>query len=417
MALTLLDLREARAALPRNEVISTSQGLEAFLSLGTRETWAGLSLTTEQAMEYGPLDIAVRVLSEGISQLPFNILKRGAEDEREREIDNSFHIQKLFRRPNGWQTGIELRDLAIRRACTTGDFFALVNRNSRSGEIRELLPVDPKRVQVVQNKDWSLTYKIQQQNGAAREFAQREIFHFRGPSDDGVRGIDLIYRHRNAIALGIVQDRAAANLFSKGALLSGAFSIPGSLTEKQFERMTEQLRKQFSGENANSIALLEGGADFKSMMMTSEASQLLDSRKLQRGIVAAFLRVPLHMVGDYERATFSNIENLARQAVDWTFMPWLVRFESAIEQQLMTAEERETYFAKHNVNALLRGTAKERYDLYAVGIQNGIINPNEARDKEDLSPREGGDEYMPAENLFGKPEKGDKGDGTEKPVA
>ena len=128
--------------------------------------------------------------------------------------------------------------------------------------------------------------------------------------------------------------------------------------------------------------------------MTSEDAQLLESRKLQRSIIAAIWRIPPHMIGDLDKATFSNIENLARQFVDYALMPWLDRWQQAIEKQLMTPAERRNHVVKFNVNGLLRGDAKSRAQFYNTGINGGWLSPNEVREKEDLPPREGGDEFI-----------------------
>ncbi len=45
---------------------------------------------------------------------------------------------------------------------------------------------------------------------------------------------------------------------------------------------------------------------------------------------------------------------------------------------------------------LLRATPTERYATYERGIKNGIMNPNEAREREGMPPREGGDEFSQA---------------------
>ena len=59
----------------------------------------------------------------------------------------------------------------------------------------------------------------------------------------------------------------------------------------------------------------------------------------------------------------------------------------------------DTFFIEHNVDALLRGDLAARYAAYAVGINWGILSPNEARAKENLNPREGGDTYLQPVNM------------------
>jgi phage portal protein BeeE len=69
------------------------------------------------------------------------------------------------------------------------------------------------------------------------------------------------------------------------------------------------------------------------------------------------------------------------------------KYESAIRRMLLTPEERASYFAKFNMNALQRGDFKTRMEGYQVAINTEIMSPNEARELEDWNPYEGGDEY------------------------
>jgi phage portal protein BeeE len=73
-------------------------------------------------------------------------------------------------------------------------------------------------------------------------------------------------------------------------------------------------------------------------------------------------------------------------------MPWLKRFEGEF-RKLLTPEERKTYFAEFNVDALLRADIDKRMDAYLKAIQARVYSPNEARDFENLPPYSGGDAF------------------------
>jgi len=74
-------------------------------------------------------------------------------------------------------------------------------------------------------------------------------------------------------------------------------------------------------------------------------------------------------------------------------MPYLVNIEKAIYRDLLTEEEKKTYYAKFQVNGLLRGSAKERAEYYSAMINAEVMCPNEARELEDLNPYDGGEIY------------------------
>ena len=114
--------------------------------------------------------------------------------------------------------------------------------------------------------------------------------------------------------------------------------------------------------------------------------------------------MPPHLVGDLERATFSNIEHQSIEFVQHTIRPWLVRWEQGISRSLLNEGERLLYYAKFNVDGLLRGDYKSRMEGYAVGRQNGWLSINDIRRLEDMShiPKDkGGDDYLVNGNMTG----------------
>ena len=119
--------------------------------------------------------------------------------------------------------------------------------------------------------------------------------------------------------------------------------------------------------------------------------------------ICRIFRVPPHLVGDLERATFSNIEHQSIEFVQHTIRPWLVRWEQAISRSLLDEKERLLYFAKFNVDGLMRGDYKSRMEGYAVGRQNGWLSANDIRGLEDLPPipkEQGGDVYLVNGNMM-----------------
>ena len=102
------------------------------------------------------------------------------------------------------------------------------------------------------------------------------------------------------------------------------------------------------------------------------------------------------MVGDLEKSSFSNIEQQSLEFVKYSLNPWVSRWEQSIMRSLLSLDEKKVYFAKFNVDGLLRGDYQSRMNGYAVGIQNGFMSPNDVRELEnlDLIPDElGGNGY------------------------
>jgi phage portal protein BeeE len=79
--------------------------------------------------------------------------------------------------------------------------------------------------------------------------------------------------------------------------------------------------------------------------------------------------------------------------------PWLVRFEQAINRDLLTPSEREEYFVEFLMDGILRGDFFTRMQGYALQVQNRLATPNEIRSKENQNPIEGGDKLVETNNI------------------
>src|SRR5699024_827571 len=144
------------------------------------------------------------------------------------------------------------------------------------------------------------------------------------------------------------------------------------------------LQSNFGGSgNSNKIAVLEEGMKYTPIGISPEQAQFLETRKFQINESARIFRVPADMVGDLEKASFSNIEQQSLEFVKYTLEPWLVRWEQSIQRTLLSAEEKKSYFAKFNVEGLLRGDYASRMSGYATARQNGWKRANAIRDLED----------------------------------
>jgi len=137
--------------------------------------------------------------------------------------------------------------------------------------------------------------------------------------------------------------------------------------------------------------------------ISPEQAQFLETRKFQINEIARIFRVPPHMVGDLEKSSFSNIEQQSLEFVKYTLDPWVIRWEQSIQRALLSQEEKARYFAKFNVEGLLRGDYQSRMNGYAIGRQNGWMSANDIRELENLDripAEEGGDLYLINGNML-----------------
>jgi HK97 family phage portal protein len=347
-------------------------------------------LNSETAMRNSAVYDCVKLLSEDLAKLPLIIYRRLPNGGKERAPDNPlFGVLKTS--PNSWQTSFEFRQLMQAHLELRGNAFARIIAGRR-GAVDQLEPIDPHEVAVSRNSNGTLIYEIRHTDKPPEKLTGDEIFHLRGFSLNGLTGISTIGLQYEAINIGLAAQRFQTSLMKNGVRLSGVFTHPGRLSDKSLDNLKDSIRKKYQGSSkAGGFMILEEGMKWTEMSMTMQDAQFLELRKLNRAEIAAIFRVPPHKIGDLDRATFSNIEHQSLEYVTDALMARLVRWEQAITRDLIIAKD--LYFAEFLVDSLLRGDLKSRYDAYSVGINCGILNPDEARAFENMNPRPGGDRF------------------------
>lgn len=388
------------------EVLDTPDKIAAALGGYNVDTYTGKAVTSQRAMQLTTVFACVRVLSESVGMLPCKLYEQKAKS-REPALKHKIH-HLLSVAPNNYMTAQEFWELLISCLCLRGNFYAY--KVEVMGEVVELLPIDPGAIKpkLVDNEP---VYEITWKNGTKENLSQKEIWHVRTLTLDGLIGLNPIAYAREAIGLGLATEEHGSRLFSNGAVTSGVLATDHSLSDEAFNRLKDQFHDNHEGlTNAHKPMILEMGLDWKPVGLNSEDSQFLETRKYQRDEICGIFRVPPHLVANLEKATFSNIEHLGLSFVNYALVPYLTRIESRIKVGLLKESDKDTYYAKFNAGALLRGDIKSRFESYGQAINWGILSPNDCRELEDMNPREGGDLYLTPLNMTTKPESTENAD-------
>lgn len=395
-----------------NEDGSVRHSLDLFRLLGGGgATKSGASVNHKTALEVSTVLACVRVISEGIAQVPFKLYQE-VGDKRLPATDHPLY-RVLHRKPNDWMTSFEFRETMAIHAALTGTAIAFVNRDIK-GRIRELIPITSP-VSVKQNDDYSLVYTVTAPNGRTQDFPQMAIWHWRGPSWDGVLGMDVVRLAREAIGLAMAAEESQARMQKTGASLSGIYSVEGALSPQQYKDLREWLDKEFDGiANVGKTKLLDRNAKFYPSSMTAVEAQLTETRKQQIEEICRFMRVMPIMVGYSDKAaTYASAEQMFLAHKIHTLDPWYQRIEQSAECQLLTDKEAEDgYFIKFNAAGIMRGSHKERSEYFAKALGAGgspaWMTQDEVRALEELNPMGGTAARLPiATNVGGTPPKED----------
>ncbi|MEH3117411.1 MAG: phage portal protein [Methylorubrum populi] len=205
------------------------------------------------------------------------------------------------------------------------------------------------------------------------------LLHVHAPSIDGVTGASPIHLGREAIGLAITLESHAALLFGNGARPGGIISVPGDLGDTGAPKLARSWQMAFGGGGAGKTAVLEGGATFNQVALTSVDAEFMAQRQHQVREIANLFGVPAIMLGDLSSATFSNAEALGQAFRDEAILPLVMSWEAALERCLLEEDELPAYRIAIDTDALDRADLAAKSDALAKRRAAGVVTANEER--------------------------------------
>jgi len=357
-----------------------------------------------QAAVYG----CVKVLAEDVGQLPLILYKRTNKAGREgRERATSHPLYNLLKlKPNGFMTSFNFREMMTAHTAMRGNGLSEIIRIGNV--VKALIPIHPDKAEINCSHPWAITYKVTHPNAKVRTLHRSNTLHVCGMTLNGFSGVSPITYARETVGLAMATEKFGSQLFKNGAKMGGVLLYPGKFKSAETgAKVAASFDDRCSGENAHGTVLLEEGMKWEKITLSSDDAQFLETRKFQIPEIARFFRMPLHKIQEMERATFSNIEQQSLDYVISTLGPWIVRWEQALTLSLLTEREQAEYYFEFNVDGLLRGDIKSRYEAHSLAIQNGFLNRNEVRTMENRDAVDGLDEFLVSLNMGGAEDKED----------
>ena len=367
--------------------------------LGGVASSAGVMVTATTALQSAAVFACVRLLAESVASLPLMMYRRRKDGGKERA--ESHPVWKLLhQQPNPELTSFEMIEALMGHLCLYGNAYAEIEW--RNGFPVALWPLRPDAT-TVQRVNGALVYDTQildvDGNYQMFRLPAYRMLHVRA-FGNGYVGYSPIRYHAATIGLELAAREYGARFFGNGARPGVVLTHPGLLDDEAAERIKSSWINMHEGlSNAHRVAVLEEGVKLDTLGVPPEEAQFLQTRRFQVSDIARIYRIPPHLIGDLERATFGNIEQQSIEFVMYTLLPWMRRWEAALGRDLLVGNERDEYLLEFLVEGLLRGDTASRYSAYAVGKQWGWLSTNDIRRFENMNPVAGGDAYLVPLNM------------------
>jgi HK97 family phage portal protein len=371
---------------------SLQDPLTALLLGGHGPTMSGINISPQTALRCSVVFACVKILSETIAELPLKLYRKRPDGGRDLAEDHPLYWL-LTDAPNAWTPISEFKLSMTATWCLNGKAFAFASRN-RNLDIEEIIQIDDGNAVIdCDRMTGEPVFRVTDRSGTQREYTREAIIHVRGFGPSALVALSPIEYGREAIALALIMERHAAGLFGNGARPSGAFKHARTLSQPVVERLRAQLYERVGPHNPGGTLILEEGMSWEQFALNSTDAQFLELRKFAVQEVCRLWRIPLHMVGDLDRTTHSNAEELGQQFLSLCLLPILRLWQDAIKITCLTAEERKTLYPEFLVDDLARANLAARMTAFSQAIASGVLNPNEARALDNRAPYAGGEVF------------------------
>ncbi len=343
---------------------------------------------------------AVNKLTRQIARMPLKVYRGDSAAGKERVTDGP--LVEAIKSPAPGRGAIDLKQWLTLPALVHGN--ATVEKvRGRGGRIIGFWPLNwrlmtPKWID--EDPELPIDYWIYTPAKGKRRVLQTEdVLHVAWHPPAGQLGVSPLKQ----LGVTMTIERSAqlwqASTFRNAARPSGGVTLPDNdlAKDKEFRRefRDDLARLQQGGHNAGRPIVLPPGGKWEAFSYNAAEAALIDQRKLGLGEVLGVYDVPPPMVGDLEKATFSNISEQHQMLFTDVLGPWFSLEQEVINSQLCAVEpEFGDFWVEYDLRDVLRGDPVKAAVAEERQIRNGTLTIDEARDANNR-PRFGGNASKP----------------------
>lgn len=341
-------------------------------------TVSGANVNETTAMSISTVYACTNKIASTVASLGLEVMVR---DNREVLPANAHPAYDLVKyQPNDYQTAYEFWETIISHAVINGIGYAIIERDNRgyatAMHIVSHYDVDVKKVngeRVFAVRDY----------GVVMPENMLEICNLGRKSP--------IQIHRENLGLAKAAQEFGSEYFGSGGQMTGILSSDQPLKKEQMDVIQHSWNK---ANTQGGTKLLPFGFKYSRISISPDEAQFIETRKFQAEEICRIFSVPPALVQLESQTTYNNVEQQNLMFARHTITPWAKRIEQEIDRKLIQSRERPQIYSKFNLNDLFRGDMQARADFYTKMLQNGVLNINEVREKEDLNPTVGGDVHL-----------------------
>lgn len=373
------------------------------------KTTAKILVNEEKALGVGAYFSCIKVIAETMASMDLEVVEKVGKATRPNTSHPNYWL--LHAQPAQNYNRFEWVQAMLVWATSWGNGYSKIIRD-RFANAKEFLLLPEYEVTPKLTERGKLYYEWYH-DGRAEIIMADDMIHLKNLGTNGLVGFSTAMVQRESLANSIAKQQHEGAFYANGAKASGVLMTPGNFGPKEKANIEESVQKAHSGaKNRFKTIVLEEGVKYQQLTIPQNDAEFLESKKYDRTEVCGWFRMPPHKIGVLDDANYSNIDSQERSFAKDVAVPWAIRFQQELDRKLFFEGERGKFMTQFNLDDLIKGDIKARYEVWGSGVQSGILRPTEPREAEGW-PMEGTEiinkffmngTMMPVEMLGQKPE-------------
>lgn len=339
-------------------------------------------VTVDSAMQISTIWNGIERRANIIASLPLFTYQTGANGLK--ELARATRLYALLHdSPNERMTPFEFWRAMMMNHDLRGNAYARIERDDR-GEALALWPMPADQTRAIVLDDGAMVYEYRLGQDVAI-LAAENVLHLKNLGN-GTTGLAKLEFMQASVDEAAKAQQEASRTFGNGGKPTGILMIDRVLKKDQRDALRANFAEMATG-NTSRLYVLEADLKYQQLSLSPEVMQLLATRQHSVEDLCRWVDVPPVLVHHANVTTWgSGIEQIVEGFYKLTVRPICVSIEQAVRKRVMTPAQRARMTVEFSMDALLRASLKERAELYAKLVQNGLKTRNECRQLENDPP-------------------------------
>lgn len=378
-------------------------GLLGFIRESFAGAWQqGVTLDNRQTiLAFGAVYACVTRIAGDIAKLRIRLVSK--EDGVWMEVPATSPFWRPLVKPNDYETRVQFIANWIISKLLFGNTYVLKARNDARGMVTAMYVLDPRRVMPLITPAGDVYYQLGHDDlarvaGDSIMVPASEVIHDRGPTlFHPLVGTSPLYACAMSATQGNRMQANSATFFQNMSRPSGILTAPGTISDETADRIKADWEKNYAEGKIGRLAVMGDDLKYSPMTISNDDAQLIEQLKWTGEDCARAFGVPGYKIGVGQMPANSNVEALEQQYYSGCLQIYLEAIEACLDEGLGLSAGMGTEF---ELDGLLRMDTATMYEALGKAIGAGFMAPNEARQRVNLPPKDGGDTpYLQQQNF------------------